>query len=225
MNMESLRWNEITGKTIKSSDDEKMGKVKSLGSDFIEIEEGHISKKKCFIPKYYIKSYDGEDVYVDLPKNKILEKFERDEPPLPSELETEEYINRKKKIDSDYPQFVDGIPFMAKEPDIVLSIDTQKEELRIPWEEAVNKHVRSSDNVDIGDVEKVGNKFIVVREGVVKVRKYYIPTSYIDNYDGSNFYIKSPSGLISARFERITEPSVEELRLLTDEKPKEPPEL
>ena len=40
------------------------------------------------------------------------------------------------------------------------------EVLKIPWEEVIHKHVRTSDNVDIGDVDKVGNEFIVVREGV-----------------------------------------------------------
>ena len=49
--------------------------------------------------------------------------------------------------------------------------------LKIPWEEVIHKHVRASDNVDIGDVDKVGNGFLVVREGVVSIHLYHIPNS------------------------------------------------
>lgn len=224
--LNSISWNELTGKDVKTNDDEKLGEIKSLGPDFIEIESGHVSKSRYYIPKYYSKFYDGDDLYIDLSKEEVKEKFEREQPPLPSELETQEYVERKTKMDKEFPQFVDGVPFMAKEPDIVLTLDPNKnEQLKIPWNEVVNKHVRSSDNVDIGDIEQVGNGYIVVREGVAKIRKYYIPTSFIENYDGSSFFVKSPSGLISPRFERTTEPSPEELRLLQEEKPKEVPKV
>ena len=48
-----------------------------------------------------------------------------------------------------------------------------EEELKIPWEEIIDKHVRTTDNIDIGDVDRVGNQFIVVREEVVNVHIYY----------------------------------------------------
>src|SRR5918996_587559 len=87
----------------------------------------------------------------------------------------------------------------------------------VVWSLIIHKHVRTSDNVDIGDVERVGNEFIVVREGVAKVHIYYIPKAYINNYDGSSLWINAPSGLISAKFERETEPTQEEIRRLADE--------
>ena len=48
-----------------------------------------------------------------------------------------------------------------------------EEELKIPWEEIIDKHVRTTDNIDIGDVDRVGNQFIVVREEVANVHIYY----------------------------------------------------
>ena len=48
-----------------------------------------------------------------------------------------------------------------------------------------------TDNVDIGDVDKVGDEFIVVREGVANVHLYYIPKKYIIKYDGQLFMGKS----------------------------------
>ena len=89
--------------------------------------------------------------------------------------------------------------------------------IKIPWEEVIHKHVRTSDNVDIGDVDQVGNEFIVVREGVVSVHMYYIPKSYINHYDGSSLWVSVPSGLVSAKFERKTEPTKEEMDSILNE--------
>ncbi|MGA8106383.1 MAG: hypothetical protein WB815_06975, partial [Nitrososphaeraceae archaeon] len=110
-----------------------------------------------------------------------------------------------------------GIPFMAKEPGVSLEDRQSGQTLNIPWEEVIHKRVKTTDDVDIGDVEKVGNEFIVVREGVAKVHIYYIPKPYISNYDGSSLYISAPSGLVSAKFERETEPTPEEIRTLGKE--------
>ena len=107
---------------------------------------------------------------------------------------------------------------MAREPGVTLQDDTGKS-LDIPWEEVIHKHVRTIDDADIGDVERVGNEFIVVRQGVAKVHIYYIPKPFIYNYDGSYLYISSPSGLVSDKFERETEPTPEEIRALAREAP------
>jgi hypothetical protein len=68
-----------------------------------------------------------------------------------------------------------------------------------------------------GDVDRVGNEFIVVREGVVKTHLYYIPKKYINNYDGSSVWVGVPSGLISAKFERETEPTQQEIDMMVKE--------
>jgi hypothetical protein len=52
---------------------------------------------------------------------------------------------------------------------------------------------------------------------VVKTHIYYIPKVYINNYDGSTLWINAPSGLVSAKFERETEPTPEDIRRLADE--------
>jgi hypothetical protein len=75
----------------------------------------------------------------------------------------------------------------------------------------------TSDNIDMGDVDKVGNEFIVVREGVVKVHMYYVPKVYITNYDGSSLYLNVPSGLTSAKFERDSEPTQQEIDMMIKE--------
>jgi hypothetical protein len=216
-----MSWDKIIDKKVKSSDRQDLGKVESVSTEYIEVKEGLVSKKHYYIPKYYIEGFDGEHLHTSLTKDEIKAKYERDSPPAESEFRTEEYMSRKRKVEENYPQFLHGIPFMATEPGVSLQSNASGGAVNIPWEEIIHKRVKTTDNVDIGDVEKVGNEFIVVREGVAKIHLYYIPKSYINNYDGSSLYVDAPSGLVSAKFERDTEPTPEEIRKLSEEEPRE----
>ncbi|MGA8106136.1 MAG: DUF2171 domain-containing protein [Nitrososphaeraceae archaeon] len=212
--MVEMPWEKVIGKKARSSDSKDLGKVESIGPHFVEVDEGIVRHKRYFIPKYYVEGFDGDNLHAAVTKDEIKNKYERDSPPSESELQNQEYLERKSKVESLHPQFLHGIPFMAKEPGVSLKDQQSGQTLNIPWEEVIHKRVKTTDNVDIGDVEKVGNEFIVVREGVAKVHIYYIPKPYISNYDGSSLYISAPSGLVSAKFERETEPTPEEIRTL-----------
>jgi hypothetical protein len=210
-------WDNLKGKKVKSNDDDDVGKVEVIGPHYVEVKEGLIGKKHYFIPKYYFESYDGEKLHVSLSKDEIKEKWERDNPPLESEVETQAYLERKKKVDEEQPQFVNGIPLLAPEPGVTLRSDATGEEINIEWANVIHKHVRASDDVDIGDVERVGDEFFVVRQGVAKVHLYYVPKASISNYDGSYLYLNVPSDFAKTRFERDTEPTSEEVRALAKE--------
>jgi hypothetical protein len=215
--MVEMPWEKVIDKKVKSSDSKDLGKVESVGPHFVEVDEGVVRHKRYFIPKYYVEGFDGDNLHVALAKDELKNKYERESPPSESELQNQEYLERKSKVESLHPQFVHGVPFMAKEPGVSLEDRRSGQTLNIPWEEVIHKHVKTTDKVDIGDVEKVGNEFIVVREGVAKVHIYYIPKPYITNYDGSSLFISAPSGLVSAKFERETEPTPEEIRTLGKE--------
>ncbi len=214
-----LPWDKIIDKKVKSSDNQDLGKVQSVASKYIEVEQGHVSKKRYYIPKSDIQGYDGENLHTALTKDEIKQRYERDAPPSDSEFQNQENTEqmRRQEVATQKPSH--GIPLMAKEPGLELRGEYSGKSLNIPWEEVIHKHVLASDNVDIGEVERVGNEFIVVREGVVKVHIYYVPKAYINNYDGSSLWISSPSALISAKFERDTEPTPEDIRRLADEAP------
>ena len=215
----AMPWDKIIDRKVKSSDDHDMGKVESIAPSYIEVKEGAIHKKRYFIPKYYVQGFDGENIRTSLTKDEIKDTYERNSPPTESEFQTQQYMEQKRKVDSTYPQFLHGIPFMAKESGVKLQTEQSGETLSIPWDEVIHKRVKTTDNVDIGDIELVGNEFIVVREGVARVRHYYIPKSYINNYDGSSVYVAAPSGLVSAKFERETEPTPEEIKTLSEDRP------
>jgi hypothetical protein len=219
-NMVQLSWDKIIGKKMKSGDKRDLGEVESVASDYIEVKEGMVSKKHYYIPKYYIQGFDGDTLYTSLIKDEIKDRFERDSPPPPSELQTPEYQERIRQVESANPQFVHGVPLMAKEPSTEISVDYSGTTYDIPWDQLIHKHARTTDKVEIGYVERIGNEFIVVREGVSNVHIYYIPKTYIRDYDGSQLWIDAPSGLVRSKFERETEPTVEELRAMAIEAPR-----
>jgi hypothetical protein len=201
-----MSWDKVMEKEVKSSDNEEIGKIKSVAQYYVEVEDGVISKKHYFIPKKYLQHYDGDTIYSSLEKEEIKQKYQRDSPPLESELE-----------DIEKGDDFQLIPFMAKEPGVEIKTQTMEEELKVPWEEIIHKHVRTTDNIDIGDVDKVGNEFIVVREGFANVHLYYIPKKYIIKYDGSSLWLNLSSTVASSKFERKNEPSAEEMEMLLNQ--------
>jgi hypothetical protein len=200
----------MINKKVKSIDGKDLGKIQNITPDYVELKHG---STHYFIPKLHIKEFDKEDLYVLQTKDEIKDKYERDDPPLPSE------IKEAERSGQGYEGYHEVIPFMAKEPDLQLKGKESGNVLTIAWEDVIHKHVRAADNVDIGDVDKVGNEFIVVREGVANIHMYYIPKQYITKYDGSSLWIDVSSGLVSPKFEREDEPTQEEIEMLLNEVP------
>jgi hypothetical protein len=199
----------LIDKKVKSFDGKYVGKVTSITPEFVELKDGN---KLYFVPKLHFKEHD-KDLYVLLMEDEVKDKYQRKDPPLASEIQEAE------RTGEGYSSYHEIIPFMAKEPDLELKGEKTGEILKIPWEDVIHKHVRTLDNVDIGDVDRLGNEFIVVRDGVANVHMYYIPKQYITNYDGSSIWIDVSSGLVSPKFEREDEPTQEEINMLLDEVP------
>jgi hypothetical protein len=128
----AMPWDKIIERKVKSSDNEDIGKVESIAPNYVEVKEGTVHKKRYFIPKYYVQGFDGENIRVSLTKDGIKDRFERDNPPTESEFQTEEYMEQRRKVDSTYPQFIHGIPWMAKEPGVQLQTEQSDETLTIP---------------------------------------------------------------------------------------------
>lgn len=208
-----LAWDKMIGKKLKSSDNKDLGEIRSVSSDYVETKEGLVNKKRYFVPRFLIQGFDGDSLYCSMTKDDIG-NFERDSPPTPEELQTAEYIDRRNKFESSNPQFLHGVPWMAKEPGLTLANPQTGDALNIPWEEVIHKHVRSADNVDVGDIERVGNDFIVIRDGVARVHIFYVPKAYVTNYDGSSIWIDVPSSILSSKFERSAEPTENDLKTL-----------
>jgi hypothetical protein len=215
-----MPWDKLISKKVKSSDNKDIGEVESVATNYIEVKEGMVSKKRYYMPKYYLQGFDGDNLRAALTKDEVKDRFERDSPPSPSEFESAEYMEQKRRVESQYPQFLHGVPWMAKEPGTEIQVDFSGTTYNIPWDVIIHKHVRTSDNVEVGYVERIGNEFIVVREGVSDVHIYYVPKTYIRDYDGSQLWIEAPSTLVRPKFEKESEPTPEELRALARDAPR-----
>ena len=215
-----ISWDKAIGKKVKSSDKKDLGEAESVATEYIEVKEGMVSKKHYYIPKYYIQGFDGDSLYISLTKEVIKDRFERDSPPSSSEAQNPEYQARGSRVESFPPQFEQGVPWMAKESSTQISADYSERTNNIPWDQLIHKHARTTDKVEIGYVERIGDEFIVVREGVSNVHVYYIPKTYIHEYDGNQIWIDAASSLVRSKFERKTEPPVEELRAMATEAPR-----
>jgi hypothetical protein len=200
----------LINRKVKSFDGKDLGKIQSITPEYIELKD---DKKRYFVPKLHVKEYDKDDLFVLLMEDEVKERYQREDPPLKSEIEEAE------RSGEGYASYHEVIPFMAKEPGVELKGEKTGETVNIPWEDVIHKHVRTLDDVDIGDVDRVGNEFIVVREGVANIHLYYIPKQYITNYDGSSLWIDVSSGLVSPKFERKDEPTREEIDMLLREVP------
>lgn len=185
-------------------------KIKSITPEYVELKDGD---KRYFVPKVHVKEHDKDNLHVLLMEDEVKERYQRDNPPLPSE------VARAQNSEEGYQFYHEVIPFMAKEPGVQLKGEKTGDILNIPWDQIIHKHVRTTDDIDIGNVDRIGNEFIVVREGVANVHLYYIPKQYITNYDGSSLWIDVSSGLVEPKFERDDEPTQEEIEMLLDEVP------
>jgi len=206
----------ILHKKVSSLDGKELGSIESISPDYVELVEGGINKKHYFLPKSYLKEFGEKNFCVLLTKNEVKNRYKRHDPPTSSELQSIEGLGKK---------YHEVIPFMAKEPGLELKGEQFGDILRIPWEEVIHKHIRTSDNIDIGDVDRIGNEFIVVRDGIVHSHMYYIPKQYITHYDGSSLWITVPNELISVKFERKGEPTEEEIDMLISEASDQPPTI
>ena len=215
-----MPWDRIIGKDVRTADKKDLGKVESISTQYIEVKEGVVSRKHYFVPKYYIEGFDGDNLHASLTKEELKFQYERDSPPSPEEFEKAEYRERVRSVDARNPQFLHGVPWMAREPSTEIPVDYSGTTYNIPWDEIVHKHVRTADSVEVGYVERVGNEFLVVREGVGDAHLYYIPKAYIRDFDGAQLWIDAPSALVRAKFEKESEPSQEELRALASDSPR-----
>ena len=64
-----------------------------------------------------------KNIRTSLTKDEIKDTYERDSPPTESEFQTQQYMEQRHKVESTYPQFLDGIPYMAKEPGVQLQTE------------------------------------------------------------------------------------------------------
>jgi len=85
----SILWEQLRGKSVRTSDGEDLGEIKKVSKSYILLEKGVLSKDKVWIPKYIADAYDGKVLWLlvsseDVTKNYVygeepaLQQYTRD---------------------------------------------------------------------------------------------------------------------------------------------------
>jgi uncharacterized protein (TIGR02271 family) len=55
----------------------------------------------------------------------------------------------------------------------------------IDWDDVVKKEARGINDEDLGEVQEVGDTYVLVQKGLINKEKYYIPQNEVESYDGN----------------------------------------
>ena len=142
-----LSWDKSIDKDVKTSDDKKVGKVRAVTTDYIQIQKGTSDKKSYFVPKHYIQGYDGDDIWLALTEDEVKQFESEKELPL-SNFDNAKYRERKSVVEKQYPQFSSAIPTFS-------SSGPPQNQVGMSWEKVIGKEVKSADDKDLGEVESI----------------------------------------------------------------------
>jgi uncharacterized protein (TIGR02271 family) len=54
----------------------------------------------------------------------------------------------------------------------------------IDWSDVIKKEARGSNDEDLGEVQEVGENYVLVQKGLINKDKFYIPKDQVESYDG-----------------------------------------
>jgi hypothetical protein len=83
----TILWDEVKDKKVKSIDGENLGKIEKISQNHVMIEEGMFKKKRFWIPKFLVDVYDGKDLWLDIKKEEVTQRYYYDEEPASSEYD------------------------------------------------------------------------------------------------------------------------------------------
>ena len=75
----------------------------------------------------------------------------------------------------------------------------------IDWTNVVKKEVIGTDGLDLGEVVEIGDNFIVVQKGLLNKKRYIMPISTAESFDGDILRVKVNENELSG-YEETTDP-------------------
>jgi uncharacterized protein (TIGR02271 family) len=78
------------------------------------------------------------------------------------------------------------------------------------WSEVIKKEARGRDDEDLGEVQEVGQHYVLTQKGLVSKEKYYIPKYLVQGYDGKTLWFKLSGHEIKTAFNRDEAPPARE---------------
>ena len=67
---------------------------------------------------------------------------------------------------------------------------SREEARNINWNEVIKKEARGKNDEDLGEVQEIGDAYILAQKGLISKEKFYIPKYLVEGYDGEKLYFK-----------------------------------
>jgi uncharacterized protein (TIGR02271 family) len=77
----------------------------------------------------------------------------------------------------------------------------------IDWNDVTKKEARGSNDEDLGEVQEVGQNYVLVQRGILNKEKFYIPRDLAESYDGTLLRFRISEEYAKNRFLRDSPPS------------------
>src|ERR687886_961310 len=76
----------------------------------------------------------------------------------------------------------------------------------IDWDDVIKKEARGSGDEDLGEVQEVGQDYVLVQRGMINKDKFYIPKDQVESYDGTVLRFRISEDDAKSRFLRDSPP-------------------
>jgi uncharacterized protein (TIGR02271 family) len=77
----------------------------------------------------------------------------------------------------------------------------------IDWSDVIKKEARGSNDEDLGEVQEVGQDYVLVQRGMINKDKFYIPKDVVESYDGDVLRFSISEEDAKSRFLRDSPPT------------------
>src|ERR687896_2612688 len=71
-----------------------------------------------------------------------------------------------------------------------LNIHMAADQGSINWTEVIKKEARGKNDEDLGEVQEIGDTYILVQKGLINKERFYIPKYLAEGYDGNALWFK-----------------------------------
>ena len=78
----------------------------------------------------------------------------------------------------------------------------------INWNEVIKKEARGKNDEELGEVQKVGDTYVLVQKGLINKERFHIPQDEVERYDGDVLRFKLSEDEIRSKYLGDVDPSV-----------------
>jgi hypothetical protein len=181
MSSNDIDWNDVIKKEARGINDEDLGEVNEVKSDYVLVQRGIIDKENFYIPKDQAESYDGNVLKFRLSESD-LSKYHNE----PSIQEEEMSINKMEEEitiqDADFKNKAQAV----KNKEVT---DSESYTTDYNPEVIIKKEARGlGDDTDFGEVQEILGEYIITQKGNVTKDRFYIPKNLVERFDGDTLY-------------------------------------